>query len=162
MVEHDLAKVGVASSSLVSRSKHRSTDVHWALRIIEIDASASFFVSAGNHWEPAEPGTFKSLFWDRLEFVLLLEPFRSPGEHQVLTLLQWLTMPLSEFTIRHARITGKNYSLGDFDGLSLMVTAAGGKRWLFRFYWTGQQKRMSLGSYPAVGLRDARAQRICR
>jgi integrase len=68
-------------------------------------------------------------------------------------------MPLSEFTIRHARTTGKNYSLGDFDGLSLMVTAAGGKRWLFRFYWTGQQKRMSLGSYPAVGLREARARR---
>lgn len=42
-------------------------------------------------------------------------------------------MPLSEFTIRHARTTGQHYSLGDFDGLSLMVTAAGGKRWLFRF-----------------------------
>ena len=28
-------------------------------------------------------------------------------------------MPLSELTIRHARITCKNYTVGDFDGLSL-------------------------------------------
>ncbi|WP_372339943.1 Arm DNA-binding domain-containing protein [Pseudomonas sp. P7548] len=55
-------------------------------------------------------------------------------------------MPLSEFTIRHARITGKNYTLGDFDGLSLWVTKAGSKLWLFRYYWEGRQQRMSLGT----------------
>ena len=44
MVEHDLAKVGVASSSLVSRSKYRSAEIHWILKINKIDASASFFV----------------------------------------------------------------------------------------------------------------------
>jgi len=58
--------------------------------------------------------------------------------------------------IRHARPTDKNYTIGDFDGLSLMVTAAGKKRWLFRFYWEGQQTKMSFGSYPAVSLKQAR------
>lgn len=68
-------------------------------------------------------------------------------------------MPLSDMAIRHARPTDKNYTIGDFDGLSLMVTIAGKKRWLFRFYWEGQQAKMSLGSYPAVSLKQARERR---
>ena len=56
-------------------------------------------------------------------------------------------MPLSEFTIRHARITGKNYTLCDFDGLSLWVTKAGSKLWLFRYDWEGRQQRMSFGAW---------------
>ncbi|WP_256660383.1 integrase arm-type DNA-binding domain-containing protein [Pseudomonas sp. GL93] len=68
-------------------------------------------------------------------------------------------MPLSDMAIRHARPTDRNYTIVDFDGLSLMVTAAGKKRWLFRFYWGGQQAKMSFGSYPAVSLRQARERR---
>ncbi len=37
--------------------------------------------------------------------------------------------------------------------------AQGGKIWHFRYYWTGKQKRMSFGSYPQIGLRDARTKR---
>ena len=68
-------------------------------------------------------------------------------------------MPLSEFTVRHARTTGKNYTLGDFDGLSLCVTKTGGKLWFFRYYWEGMQKRMSFGTYPEVSLKQARERR---
>ncbi len=68
-------------------------------------------------------------------------------------------MALSEMTVRHARITGNDYTLGDSDGLTLNVTASGGKVWLFRYYWTGKQKRMSLGSYPQIGLKEARTRR---
>lgn len=68
-------------------------------------------------------------------------------------------MALSEMAIRHARVTGKDYTLADSDGLFLNVTAQGGKIWHFRYYWAGRQKRMSFGSYPQVGLRDARARR---
>lgn len=68
-------------------------------------------------------------------------------------------MALSEMAIRHARVTGKNYTLADNDGLILHVTAQGAKLWHFRFYWEGKQKRMSFGSYPQVGLRDARTRR---
>lgn len=65
-------------------------------------------------------------------------------------------MPLSDMAIRHARPTDKTYTLGDFDGLCLMVPANGKKRWLFRFYWAGQQVKMSFGCYPAVSLKQAR------
>ncbi|MNJ28681.1 putative prophage CPS-53 integrase [compost metagenome] len=61
--------------------------------------------------------------------------------------------------IRHARVTGKDYTLADIDGLILHVTAQGAKLWHFRFYWEGKQKRMSFGSYPQVGLREARTRR---
>lgn len=46
-------------------------------------------------------------------------------------------MALSEMTVRHARITGNDYTLGGMDGLALHVTARGGKVWLFRYYWAG-------------------------
>ena len=68
-------------------------------------------------------------------------------------------MALSEMTVRHARITGNDYTLGDSDGLTLNVTASGGKVWLFRYYWTGKQKRMSLGCYPQISLKEARTRR---
>lgn len=68
-------------------------------------------------------------------------------------------MALSETTVRHARITGNDYTLGDTGGLALNVTAHGGKIWRFRYYWAGTQKRMSLGSYPQISLREARSRR---
>ena len=68
-------------------------------------------------------------------------------------------MALSEMAVRHARITGNDYTLGDSDGLTLNVTARGGKVWLFRYYWAGKQKRMSLGCYPQITLKEARTRR---
>lgn len=61
--------------------------------------------------------------------------------------------------VRQAKATGKHYPLGDIDGLSLAVTDHGGRSWHFRYCWAGKQKRMSLGTYPEVTLRDARALR---
>ena len=68
-------------------------------------------------------------------------------------------MALTDVSVRQARATGKDYTLPDFDGLSLAVSAAGGKSWHFRYYWAAKQKRMSLGTYPEVSLREARALR---
>jgi len=68
-------------------------------------------------------------------------------------------MALTDVAVRQARATGKDYTLPDFDSLSLAVSAAGGKSWHFRYYWATKQKRMSLGTYPEVSLRDARALR---
>ncbi|HEP7962663.1 TPA: integrase arm-type DNA-binding domain-containing protein [Pseudomonas aeruginosa] len=65
-------------------------------------------------------------------------------------------MALSDMAVRKAKATGKAYTLGDIDGLSLAVTAQGGRTWHFRYCWAGKQKRMSLGTYPEVGLREAR------
>ncbi|MBT2298116.1 Arm DNA-binding domain-containing protein [Pseudomonas proteolytica] len=68
-------------------------------------------------------------------------------------------MALSEMSIRHARVTGSDYTLCDSDGLTLNVTASGGKVWLFRYYWAGKRKRMSLGFYPQIPLKEARTRR---
>lgn len=68
-------------------------------------------------------------------------------------------MALTDVAVRQARTIGKDYTLPDFDGLSLAVSATGGKSWHFRYYWAAKQKRMSLGTYPEVSLREARALR---
>lgn len=66
-------------------------------------------------------------------------------------------MALSDLTVRKAK--AKAYTLADFDGLSLAVAVNGSKSWHFRYQWQGMQKRMSLGTYPELSLRDARTQR---
>lgn len=68
-------------------------------------------------------------------------------------------MALSDLAVRQAKATGKPYTLGDLDGLSLAVAPEGGKSWHYRYYWAGKQKRMSLGTYPEVSLREARTLR---
>ncbi|MCC6194772.1 MAG: integrase arm-type DNA-binding domain-containing protein, partial [Burkholderiales bacterium] len=68
-------------------------------------------------------------------------------------------MALSDLVVRQAKATGKDYTLHDSDGLSLAVTATGGKSWHFRYHWMKEPKRMSLGTYPEVSLREARALR---
>ena len=68
-------------------------------------------------------------------------------------------MALSDLAVRQAKATGTAYTLGDIDGLSLNVSAHGGKSWHFRYYWLGKQKRISLGTYPEVSLRQARLAR---
>jgi integrase len=68
-------------------------------------------------------------------------------------------MALTDTAVRQAKATGKAYTLGDIDGLSLAVSPLGGKSWHFRYYWDSKQKRMSLGTYPEVSLREARQAR---
>ena len=68
-------------------------------------------------------------------------------------------MALTDTAVRQAKATGKAYTLGDLDGLSLAVSPRGGKSWHFRYYWGGRQKRMSLGTYPEVSLREVRQAR---
>ncbi|MGR0064268.1 tyrosine-type recombinase/integrase [Bordetella bronchiseptica] len=65
-------------------------------------------------------------------------------------------MGLTDFAIRQAKATDRPYTLGDSDGLSLVISAQGRKSWHFRYYWQATQKRMSLGTYPEVTLREAR------
>lgn len=60
-------------------------------------------------------------------------------------------MALTDMTVRQAKATGKNFTLG--------VSAQGGKSRHFRYTWLGKRKRMSLGTYPEISLRDARARR---
>lgn len=68
-------------------------------------------------------------------------------------------MALSDTAVRNARVTGKDYTIGDTDGLSLFVSAGGGKSWHFRYIWGIKQKRLSFGTYPEISLKEARSRR---
>ena len=68
-------------------------------------------------------------------------------------------MALSDLTVRQAKAAEKTYSIPDTDGLGLVVARTGGKSWHLRYYWLGKQKRISLGNYPEIGLREARTLR---
>lgn len=58
-------------------------------------------------------------------------------------------MALTDVHIRNAKATRKVYTLGDYDGLSLFVSAQGSKAWHFRYQWLGRRSRMSFGTYPS-------------
>jgi integrase len=45
-------------------------------------------------------------------------------------------------------------------GLALRVSASGRKSWTYMFTWSGQRKRLTLGTYPATGLAPARQRAI--
>lgn len=45
---------------------------------------------------------------------------------------------------------------GDGDGLQLVVSASGRRKWILRYQLAGTRRDMGLGSYPAVSLAQAR------
>jgi integrase len=49
--------------------------------------------------------------------------------------------------------------LTDAGGLYLEVSPAGSKRWFWKYYFTGKEKRLALGGYPEVSLKTARSER---
>jgi hypothetical protein len=65
-------------------------------------------------------------------------------------------MALTETAIRAAKPKEREYTLSDGDGLLLAVRPTGAKRWILRYYVNNKEKRAGLGSYPEVGLADAR------
>lgn len=68
-------------------------------------------------------------------------------------------MPLTDTAIRHARPSEKPVKLFDERGLYLEVSPAGGKWWRLKYRFAGKEKRLSLGVYPDVSLKDARDRR---
>ena len=68
-------------------------------------------------------------------------------------------MPLTDVTIRNARPGDKPVRMFDGGGLYLEVSPAGGKLWRLKYRIDGKEKRLALGAYPEVGLKDARARR---
>lgn len=68
-------------------------------------------------------------------------------------------MPLTDTAIRTAKSTEKPYKLADEKGLFVLVNPNGSKWWRLKFRVDGKEKLLSLGTYPDVGLKDARAKR---
>ena len=65
-------------------------------------------------------------------------------------------MPLTNTAIRQAKPKEKAKKLFDGNGLYLEVSPRGGKWWRLKYRIDGKEKRVSLGVYPAVSLREAR------
>lgn len=61
--------------------------------------------------------------------------------------------------IRRANPEAKAYTLGDGQGLSLLIEPNGSKSWRFRYRYAGKPKMISLGVYPTITLADARSRR---
>ncbi|HEM8703418.1 MULTISPECIES: tyrosine-type recombinase/integrase [Enterobacter] len=68
-------------------------------------------------------------------------------------------MPLNDMQIRRAKPEAKAYTLGDGQGLSLLIEPNGSKSWRFRYRFGGKPKMISLGVYPTITLADARSRR---
>ena len=65
-------------------------------------------------------------------------------------------MPLTDIAIRRAQPSKKSRKMFDGRGLYLEVSPRGGKWWRLKYHFWGKDKRISLGVYPDVSLKEAR------
>lgn len=65
-------------------------------------------------------------------------------------------MPLTETKLRTLKSKDKPYKVADHRGLYIEVTPSGGKLWRFRYRIGKTEKKLSIGPYPQISLRQAR------
>lgn len=72
-----------------------------------------------------------------------------------------IVKPLSDKQIKEAKPKAKDYKLTDGDGLGLIVSKSGRKRWVFTFISpdTGKLNNTGLGNYPVLSLAEAQEKR---
>lgn len=68
-------------------------------------------------------------------------------------------MPLTQTQCLNAKGSEKPYKLTDGEGLYLEVSPNGSKYWRWQYRLAGKRSRISLGVYPRVSLKAARAER---
>ncbi len=68
-------------------------------------------------------------------------------------------MALTDRQILNLKAAEKPRKISDGGGLHLYISPSGGKLWRLSYRYDGKQKLLSFGSYPAVGLADARLKR---
>ena len=68
-------------------------------------------------------------------------------------------MSLTDLSVRNAKAGAKTQRLFDGGGLYLELSPSGGKWWRLKYRHEGKEKRLSLGTYPAIGLKEARERR---
>lgn len=69
-------------------------------------------------------------------------------------------MALTDIALRNAKPMAKPYKLADEKGLYLLVTPTGGRLWKLKFRnKAGAEKKLSLGAYPEVSLKQVRERR---
>lgn len=66
---------------------------------------------------------------------------------------------LTDVAVRNAKPSPKPYKLGDSHGLFLLVQPTGGKLWRLKYRVDGREKKLAIGTYPEIGLGEARRRR---
>jgi integrase len=67
--------------------------------------------------------------------------------------------PLTDKEIKEAKSKTKDYQLTDGNGLYLLVTSRNTKLWRFNYIFENKRNLTSLGTYPAITLKQARAKK---
>lgn len=68
-------------------------------------------------------------------------------------------MPLTDVEVRSAKPGDKPVKLSDGEGMFLYIVPTGGKLWRLKYRVDGKEKLLSMGQYPEVTLKQARARR---
>uniref|UniRef100_I2PZX6 Integrase n=1 Tax=Desulfovibrio sp. U5L TaxID=596152 RepID=I2PZX6_9BACT len=68
-------------------------------------------------------------------------------------------MALTDVAVRNAKPGPKTIRLKDERGLHLEISPKGGKWWRLRYWISGKERLISLGTYPEISLKDARERR---
>ncbi len=68
-------------------------------------------------------------------------------------------MKLTDTAVKKSKPEIKSYRMADGDGMYLEVMPNGSKYWRLKYRFTGKEKRLALGVYPEVTLKDARERR---
>jgi integrase len=78
---------------------------------------------------------------------------------QAIPPIEELILPLTNTKILNTKPGEKPKRMFDERGLYLEIAPAGGKWWRLKYRFEGKEKRLSLGTYPDVNLKDARDRR---
>ena len=68
-------------------------------------------------------------------------------------------MSLTNTAVKAARPQAKPYKLYDEKGLFLLVEPSGAQLWRLKYRFQGKEKKLAIGRYPELGLREARDKR---
>lgn len=68
-------------------------------------------------------------------------------------------MALTDTAVRTAKAGERDRKLADEKGIYLLMTTTGSKLWRLKYRSDGKERKLSLGAYPDVSLKDARAKR---
>ncbi len=68
-------------------------------------------------------------------------------------------MTLTVIQVKNFKASSKTYRKYDGNGLYVEVTPKGQKYWRYKYHFAGKEKRISLGVFPTVSLKEARLAR---
>jgi integrase len=66
---------------------------------------------------------------------------------------------LTETTLKNLKTQEKPYKASDTGGLFVLINPNGSKLWRLKYRYDGKEKLLSVGAYPAIGLKQARTRR---